>query len=255
MDWLTGDERLDFLYAEGLRIIQSSSVFSFSIDAVLLANFAYVPIRKGKILDLCSGNGVIPLLLSGRTKAPIIGVELQGKLHNMAVRSVAYNHLENQIEMIHGDLKEMPKHLGQGQFDAITCNPPYFQTPSKEIQNRNEHYALARHEIACTLEDVIAACSKLAKSGAKVSIVHRPGRLMDLFTLMREYRLEPKRLQFVYPKPGKEANIILIEGVKDGNPDLKVLPPLFIYKDDNQYSEQVGELLYGKNGGGGNDGS
>lgn len=245
MDWLIDDERLDYLLAEKLRIIQSPTVFSFSIDAVLLAHFTYVPIRKGHIIDLCSGNGVIPLIVSTRTQAQITGVEIQQKLFEMAKRSIAYNKLDDQIKMIHGDLKGMPAQLGNGMFDCLTCNPPYFQTPSKEVQNQNPYFALARHEIACTLEDVIASSSKLLKMGGKGAFVHRPSRLMDILMLMRKYRLEPKRLQFVYPKPGKEANIILVEGIKDGNPDLKVLPPLNIYTNDNQYSDEVKELLYG----------
>ncbi|WP_243299361.1 tRNA1(Val) (adenine(37)-N6)-methyltransferase [Bacillus litorisediminis] len=245
MDWLKDDERLDYLLAENLRIIQSPTVFSFSLDAVLLARFVYVPIQKGQILDLCSGNGVIPLLLSGRTKAKITGVEIQERLYNMAVRSIELNCLDHQIQMIHGDLKEMPAELGHAIYDVITCNPPYFQTLSKEVQNQNQYFALARHEIACTLEDVVSVSSKLVRPGGKVAFVHRPGRLMDIVTLMRQYRLEPKRLRFVYPKEGKEANMILVEGTKDANPDLKILPPLYIYTNANEYTEEVKELLYG----------
>ncbi|MET3700044.1 tRNA1(Val) A37 N6-methylase TrmN6 [Bacillus oleivorans] len=246
MDWLKDDERLDYLLAENLRIIQSPTVFSFSLDAVLLARFAYVPIQKGQVLDLCSGNGVIPLLLSGRTRANVTGVEIQERLYNMAVRSILLNGLDDQIQMIHGDLKEMPSILGHAVYDVITCNPPYFQTLSKEVQNQNYYFALARHEITCTLEDVISVSAKLVKPGGKVALVHRPARLMDILMLLRHYKLEPKRLRFVYPKEGKEANMILVEGMKDANPDLKILPPLYIYTNENEYTEEVRELLYGK---------
>lgn len=243
---LKDDERLDHLLAENLRIIQSPSVFAFSLDAVLLAKFVYVPIQKGNLIDLCSGNGVIPLFLSLRTKGTITGVEIQERLYDMATRSIAYNQLENQLQMIHGDLKEMPQKLGNGKFDVVTCNPPYFPAPTHDVINENEHFAIARHEMKCTLEDVVRVSSQLVKQGGKVAFVHRPGRLLDILTLMRQYRLEPKRIQFVYPKRGKEANILLIEGIKDGSPDLRILPPLIVYEENNEYTKEIREILYGK---------
>ncbi|MBA9029203.1 tRNA1(Val) (adenine(37)-N6)-methyltransferase [Peribacillus huizhouensis] len=246
MTELIGDERLDHLLAENLRIIQSPSVFSFSLDAVLLSKFVNIPIQKGRIVDLCSGNGVIPLLLSTRTKAKITGVEIQERLFNMAERSIQYNGLSEQIQMIHGDIKVYPKEIGNDKFDVVTCNPPYFPTPSQEEINRNEHFAIARHEIMCTLEDVVQNTSQLLRQGGKAAFVHRPGRLMDILSLMRKHRLEPKRLQFVYPKAKKEANTILIEGIKDGSPDLKVLPPLVVYDEDNMYTPEVRRILYGE---------
>lgn len=243
---LKDDERLDYLLAEEMRIIQSPSVFAFSLDAVLLAKFVYVPIQKGKIVDLCSGNGIIPLLLSTRSKATITGVEIQSRLYDMAKRSIEYNGLDLQIQVIHGDIKEMPKQLGHGKYDVVTCNPPYFVTPNKDEINENEHLAIARHEILCTLEDVVRVSSQLVRQGGKVAFVHRPGRLLDIITLMRQFRLEPKRIQFVHPKPGKDANTLLIEAIKDGQPDLKILPPLFVYNENNEYTPEVNEILYGK---------
>jgi tRNA1(Val) A37 N6-methylase TrmN6 len=243
---LRDDERLDYLLAEEkMRIIQSPSVFAFSLDAVLLAKFTYVPIKRGSILDLCTGNGVIPLLLSRRSQAQITGVEIQDRLYDMAIRNVSLNKLEKQLHMIHGDLKDMPKQLGNGKFDVVTCNPPYFPTPNKEELNVNEHLAIARHEIYCTLEDVISSCAKLVRPGGKVSIVHRPGRLVDIIALFRKYRLEPKRLQFVHPKQGKDANTLLIEGIRDGSPDLKLLPPLYVYDENGNYTPEIDEILYG----------
>ncbi|MBD1383515.1 tRNA1(Val) (adenine(37)-N6)-methyltransferase [Metabacillus arenae] len=245
---LKGDERLDYLLAEKLRIIQSPSVFAFSLDAVLLSKFAYVPIQKGNIIDLCTGNAVVPLLLSTRSKAHITGVEIQERLYDMGQRSILSNELDRQISLIHGDLKDMPVELGYGRFDVVTCNPPYFKTPKKEEMNYNEHLAIARHEIHCTLEDVIRVSSQLARMGGKISLVHRPGRLLDITELMRKYKIEPKRIQFVYPKQGKEANTLLVEGIKGGKPDLKLLPPLFVYNDKNEYTKEVRYILYGEEG-------
>ncbi|MFZ3591012.1 tRNA1(Val) (adenine(37)-N6)-methyltransferase [Bacillus sp. DJP31] len=243
---LHDDERLDYLLAEDLRIIQSPSVFAFSLDTVLLARFVYVPIQKGNLIDLCTGNGVIPLLLSSRTKGAITGVEIQERIYKMAKRSIEYNQLEGQINIIQGNIKDMPLKLGHGKYDIVTCNPPYFPTPPSSEKNNNEHLAIARHEIYCNLEDVVRVSSQLVRPGGKVAFVHRPGRLLDILTLMRTYRLEPKRLQFVYPKLGRDANTILIEGIKDGHPDLKVLPPLIVYNESGEYTKELHLILYGE---------
>ncbi|MFU0791244.1 tRNA1(Val) (adenine(37)-N6)-methyltransferase [Virgibacillus proomii] len=240
------NERLDYLLAEErMKIIQSPEVFSFSLDAVLLANFAYVPIKRGKILDLCTGNGVIPLLLSRKTKAKITGVELQERIYDMAVRNVKLNRLTEQIDMIHEDLKKLQPILGQSSFDAVTCNPPYFPTPLQSEHNENPYLTIARHEVYCTLEDVVKACKLYVRPGGKVSMVHRPGRLVDIISLFRKYKLEPKRLQLVYSKQGREANMLLIEGTRDGKADLKILPPLYIYNEAGDYTKEAKEIIYG----------
>lgn len=241
------DERLDYLFAKGqMKIIQSPSVFSFSLDALLLAHFAYVPIKRGTILDLCTGNGAIPLLLAHRTKAQITGVEIQQRLADMAMRSIAYNNLSDQLTIINGDLKAMQPVLGHSSFDTVTCNPPYFNTPAKSEHNKNDYLTIARHEVYCTLEDVIKACKLHVRPGGKVAMVHRPDRLIDLITLFRAYKLEPKRLQFIYPKQGREANMVLIEGVRDGKVGLKMLPPLYIYNHDSTYTKEAKDIIYGR---------
>ncbi|WP_067841314.1 tRNA1(Val) (adenine(37)-N6)-methyltransferase [Amphibacillus sediminis] len=239
---LRDDERLDFLFTdESMQIIQSPTVFSYSIDAVLLANFASIPLKRGKIIDLCTGNGVIPLLISREVDnaVSITGVEIQERLYDMAVRSIEYNNKAGQITMIHGDIIDMPNKFGNRKFDLVTVNPPYFQTSHPNHLNKNDYLTIARHEVMATLDDVIQVASKLVKSGGKVAMVHRPGRLTDILTCMREYKLEPKRMRFVYPKQGKEANILLIEAIRDGKPDLKLLPPLYVFNHDGTYTEEL----------------
>lgn len=242
---LKDDERLDYLLAEQLRIIQSPSVFSFSLDAVLLAKFSYVPSKQGKIVDLCTGNGVIPLFLSARTKATIIGVELQERLADMAKRSVQFNNLQEQIEILEGDVKIIPNQLGIEKYDVVTCNPPYFPAHEASDKNLKEHLAIARHELHLSLDEAVQSASRLLKQGGKAAFVHRPGRFLDLVTAMRANRLEPKRVRFVHSKIGKEANTLLIEGIKDGKPDLKILPPLYVYNESGEYTEEVRAMLYG----------
>ncbi|GEM04688.1 methyltransferase [Halolactibacillus miurensis] len=239
------DERLDYLFTdESMQIIQSPSVFSYSIDAVLLAHFSSLPKKRGKILDLCSGNGVVPLLMSRYTTRPIDGIEIQTKLHDMAMRSIRLNDKQDQIMMHLGDLKDLPDHYKNDKFDLVTVNPPYFDTASDAHHNLNEHLTIARHEVTTSLETVIETASKLTKSGGKMTMVHRPDRLVDIFLLMRQYKLEPKRMQLVYPKRDKEANIVLIEAMRDGKKALKTLPPFYVFNDEGTYTEEYLRLVY-----------
>lgn len=233
-------ERIDYLLTHQLRIIQSDEVFSFSMDAVLLARFAGIP-QRGKILDLCTGNGVIPLLLTTRTKANIEGIEIQPRLADMARRSISMNGLEATVTIREGDLRELVDITGHGVYDAITVNPPYMPMNGSDVK-LNEHKAIARHELNCTLEEVIQACSKLVRPGGKVSMVHRPQRLGDIMSLLRQYRLEPKRIRFVHPRVHMEANMVLIEAMRDGKPEVRLLPPLIVYSKDREYSQELLEI-------------
>lgn len=237
-------ERVDDLLTQQLKIIQSDEVFSFSMDAVLLARFCSVP-HTGSIVDLCSGNGVIPLLLTTRTRGTIIGVEIQERLADMGKRNVLLNGLEKQITMIHGDLRDAPDQLGHGQFDLVTVNPPYLPVPNGE-QNVNAHVAAARHEVYCTLDDVVRVSSRLVRSGGRVAMVHRPSRLVDICCTMRKYRLEPKRIRFVHPRANAEANMVLIEALRDGKPEVRMLPPLIVYKNEKEYTDELFEVYYGR---------
>lgn len=229
-DLAPGERIDDLLMDTGFRIIQSREVFSFSLDAVLLSRFANVP-KHGRIADLCTGNGVIPILLTEKTNAKIDAVEIQPRLADMARRSVALNGLEERITIIQQDLRLYPAIAGNGVYDAITVNPPYMTVTSGD-KNENEHYAIARHEIHCNLDELAKACSRLLRPGGKLSMVHRPSRLLDIVETLRRWKLEPKRIQFVHPNARTEANMVLIEASRDGKPDIKLLPPIMVYNDE-----------------------
>ncbi|WP_010279437.1 tRNA1(Val) (adenine(37)-N6)-methyltransferase [Paenibacillus senegalensis] len=237
-------ERVDDLLTNDLQIIQSDQVFSFSMDAVLLARFCSVP-QRGRIIDLCTGNGVIPLLLTTRTKAEIVGVELQSKLADMAERNIRLNDLTDQISILHDDIRTVHERLGYGKFDLVTVNPPYMKGDTGD-RNSNPYIAAARHEIHCTLDDVAAACSRLVRSGGKVAMVHRSSRLIEISVAFRKYKLEIKKLRFVHPRAGEESNMVLIEAVKDGKPEVKILPPLIVYEPNGRYVDELMKIYYGE---------
>lgn len=241
-------ERIDQLFSTDVKIIQNREVFSYSIDSVLLSRFPEIPSR-GLIVDLCSGNGAVGLFASTRTKAPIIEVEIQERLADMAERSIHLNHLEDQVQMIHDDLKNLLNHVPRTGVDLILCNPPYFKVSETSKKNVSEYYLLARHEITTNLEEICDIARHALKSNGRLAMVHRPDRFLDIIDTMRQYNLAPKRIQFVYPKMGKDANMLLIEAIKDGSTDgLKILPPLFVHKENGEYTDDIFEIYYGKNG-------
>ena len=241
-------ERIDQLFSTDVKIIQNREVFSYSIDSVLLSRFPEIPSR-GLIVDICSGNGAVGLFASTRTKAPIIEVEIQERLADMAERSIHLNHLEDQVQMIHDDLKNLLNHVPRTGVDLILCNPPYFKVSETSKKNVSEYYLLARHEITTNLEEICDIARHALKSNGRLAMVHRPDRFLDIIDTMRQYNLAPKRIQFVYPKMGKDANMFLIEAIKDGSTDgLKILPPLFVHKENGEYTDDIFEIYYGKNG-------
>lgn len=241
-------ERIDQLYANDIKIIQSSKVFSFSLDAVLLANFANPTLKeKGTVVDLCAGNGAVGLFLSAKTKAKIIEVEIQEKLADMAKRSILLNDLADQMEVLAMDLNDILNVLRKDSVDTITCNPPYFSDLPTSKKNPNPYLALARHEVTVTLEQVIKMTSALLKIKGKTYFVHRPERLLEITEIMQQNRLAPKKIQLVYPKEGKEANMVLIEAIKDGKKGgVRFLPPITVYEKDDEYTPEVRKILYGK---------
>ena len=203
---LLDDERIDDLEFKNLKIIQSDSCFCFGIDAVLLSDFAKEIKKDSIVADLCSGNGIISILLSGKTKAArFYAVEIQEKIADMALRSIKLNNLENKIDVLNIDLKKLPNEFKPNSFDAIVCNPPYKKANSG-IENTNTEKLIARHEILCTLEDVISVSSKLLKNNGSMYMVHRPERLADIMYLFRKYKIEPKLLQFIQPYKNKAPN-------------------------------------------------
>ena len=241
-------ERVDQLFSTDVKIIQNREVFSYSIDSVLLSRFPKIPSR-GLIVDLCSGNGAVGLFASTRTKAPIIEVEIQERLADMAERSIQLNDLGEQVQMINDDLKNLLNHVPRTGVDLILCNPPYFKVSETSKKNLSEHYLLARHEITTNLEEICDIARHALKSNGRLALVHRPDRFLDIIDTLRQYNLAPKRIQFVYPKVGKDANLLLIEAIKDGSTDgLKILPPLFVHKENGDYTDEIFEIYYGKNG-------
>lgn len=243
---LKENERIDLLMQYGLSIIQSPQVFSYSLDAILLGDFAKFRNREDlKVIDLCSGNGAVALMISQKTKSHIFAVELQEKLADMAKRSVLMNGLEDRITVVQKDVKEISnKHYDS--VDVITCNPPYFPLEADGVVNPNEHLAIARHEIHLTLAQLLEKISKLLKMNGKVYLVYRPDRFLELMDEMRKHKISPKSVRFVHPNEKTNANIVLVEGIKNGKTaGFKMLPPLYVHKEDGSYQDEVRKILYG----------
>lgn len=240
---LKAGERIDDLERKGYKIIQNSEKFCFGMDAVLLSGFANVKAGE-RALDLGTGTGIIPILLEAKTEgSEFKALEIQKESVDMARRSVALNGLESKIEIIDGDIKEASKIFGGATFNVITTNPPYM-TDNHGLKNPEEPKAIARHEIKCNLEDIIRESAKLLKPHGRFYMVHRPRRLVDIISLMRQYRIEPKRIQMVHPFEDKDANMVLVEGVRGGNPMMVVENPLIVYKEPGVYTEQLKDIYY-----------
>ena len=238
---LKGNERIDELQRNGYRIIQNPERFCFGMDAVLLTGFAYAK-ETDILLDLGTGTGIIPLLMEAKYGCRhLVGLEIQPESADMAMRTMAMNGLSEKIEIVTGDIKEAGSLFLPASFDCVTCNPPYM-IGNHGLVNPQDSKAIARHEILCTLEDVIAQTARLLKSGGRFFLVHRPFRLAQIITLLVEYKLEPKRMQLVYPYVDKEPNMVLIEAVRGGKPRLKVEKPLVIYKTAGEYMPQIRDL-------------
>lgn len=235
-------ERLDDLQ-NGYWMIQDNQDFCYGIDAVLLSAFARIKAGE-EVLDLCTGTGIVPVLLKAKTAGKhFTGLEIQEKSADMAKRSVKYNHLEDQITIVQGDVRQATELFGAGAFDVVTCNPPYM-TADHGLTNPHLPKAIARHEVLCTLEDVVGQAAKVLKSRGRFYMVHRPFRLAEIMGVMMRYKLEPKRMQLVHPYMDKEPNMVLIEGLKGGNPRITVEKPLIVYEKPGVYTEDI-RRMYG----------
>ncbi len=244
-NFLRDGERLDDLERNHLHIIQDPKRFCFGMDAVLLSGMVKVP-AGGRLIDLGTGTGILPLLLSAKTEASeLIGLEIQPESADMARRSVAYNVAsgalaEGRISIVEGDLKEATKRFGKGHFAAVTCNPPYMEGGTA-LRNPNDAKAIARHEVFCTFDDVAREASGLLAVGGHFYLVHRPYRLVELMETLTRYKLEPKAMQLVHPSVDKEPNMVLLDCVKCGGRQLTVLEPLVIFGADGQYTDVIRE--------------
>ena len=240
VDIKQGEQIVD-LERNGYQIIQDRARFCFGMDAVLLTGFAKV--KKGeRVLDLGTGTGIIPILLEAKTQAQhLTGLEIQAESADMARRSVALNNLQEKIDIIDGDIKEASKIFSGAPFHVITTNPPYM-TEHHGLENPEAPKAIARHELKCTLEDIIRESAKILAPGGRFYMVHRPRRLVEIISLMRAYKIEPKRMRMVHPFADKEANMVLIEGLRGGNAMMKVESPLIVYSEQGVYTDEIHEI-------------
>lgn len=234
-------ERIDELQRNGYQIIQKENGFCFGMDAVLLSGFASV--RKGeRAIDLGTGTGIIPILLEAKTQGEhFTGLEIQKTSVDMAQRSVLLNDLTERISIVEGDIKEAVSIFGKASFDVVTSNPPYM-TGSHGLVNVHESKAIARHEILCTLEDVVSQAAALLRENGRFYMVHRPFRLAEIMNVMVKYHIEPKRMKLVYPFVDKEPNMVLLEGLKGGKSRITVEKPLIVYKEPGKYTDEIYDI-------------
>lgn len=241
---LKENERIDDLQCRGLKIIQNPKGFCFGVDAVLLSNFSEIK-RDAKVVDLGTGTGIMPILIAGKSNASkIYGIEIQEQVADMAKRSIKLNKLEDRIEIINEDLKNIEELIEVNSTDVVLSNPPYMNQ-NGGLKNPEDLKAISRHEIKCTLEDVIRTAARLLKHNGHFYLVHRPHRLVDIMCLCRQYKLEPKKLMFVHPNRNKKPNLLLLKCIKAAKPELKLLDPLHVYNEDGGYTDEIYEI-YGK---------
>lgn len=238
---LKDGERVDDLERCGFKIIQNTEKFCFGMDAVLLSGYASIR-RQDKVLDLCTGNGIIPILLAAKTGAErIVGIEIQRDIADLAKRSVEANDLSDRVNILCADIKDAEEYYQAGAFDVVTCNPPYM-IDNHGIKNPDSPKAIARHEILCTFDDVARVASRMLKPGGRMFLIHRPFRLTEIFETLTKYSLEPKRMKLVYPYVNREPNMVLIEAGLGGRRRLTVERPLIVYESPNCYTKEIYDI-------------
>jgi len=228
----------DILGYKNRKIFQDDDCFAFSLDSIMLANFVSIRYRDKKIVDLGCGNAVIPLVLSLRTNKPIVGVELQKKIYDLAIKSVEINKLQSQICIVNGNIKDFVTQANIESFDVVTCNPPYFKVSDHKNLNLSLEKQIARHEVEITLSDIFCVSKKILKNNGTLAIVHRADRLLEIFDEFRKNKIEPKRIQFVYSTKDKSSILVLIEGQKNGKPGLSVEKPFILYDKYGNLTEE-----------------
>lgn len=233
----------DLIGYKNMKVVQNPNWFSFSLDSVLLPRFVTINKDVKNILDIGTGNAPIPLILSTRTNANIHGIEIQEDIYNLAVETVNLNKLSSQINLINDDVKNIGQYFKCGFFDVIVSNPPYFKIGEKTKKNDDVHKTIARHELKLNCEDIVKIASLYLKNNGVLAMVHRSDRMIELIELFRKHKIEPKKIQLIYPKENSEANIILIEGRKGGNQGVKILPPIIAHNDNGSYSKEIMEYF------------
>ena len=229
----------DLLEIDNLKIFQNDDWFKFSLESVLLPNFVTINLKCKNIIDLCTGNAPIPLILSTKTKANITGVEIQKDVYELAKKSVEYNKLNNRIKLINDNLNNLKKYYDGDNFDVVTVNPPYFPNILKSMKNQDIHKTIARHEIYTNLDEIVKMSSYLLKNGGYLALVHQTNRFFDVVDVLKKYHFSISKIQFIYPKVNKESNLFMIEAIKSGNCGVKILKPLYVHEEDGTYKEDI----------------
>ena len=233
----------DLLEINNMKIYQNDDWFKFSLESVLLPNFVTINLRCKKIIDLCTGNAPIPLILSTKTKADIVGVEIQEDVYKLGQKSVELNGLEKRIRLINDNLSNLKKYYNSDEFDVVTVNPPYFPNVVLSKKNDDIHKSIARHEIYTNLEEIIKISAYLLKNGGYLALVHQTSRFIEVITLLQKYHLSIDKIQLIYPKDNSESNLFMIEAIKNGKCGVKFLKPMYVHNNDGTYKEDIKRIF------------